>query len=96
MDDLKESILANQFIYDLRLKFQINEDEYLHLYHDLENLKTEWQNQTLINKELVQHLYVLLLTVAGQLQRSEYSPSDHDRIQQLYIELENVVMECLQ
>jgi hypothetical protein len=92
---LKPAILENQFLHRLRTQAVIDQAEYTKLCDALRNLAKLWRSETLIDKELVQELYILAPTTRYQAEALEHRPDLRTQIGQLAIELDNLVMECL-
>jgi hypothetical protein len=96
MDEaLKQSILRNPFIIRLR-ELRVDEDAFQELAEALRRLAAEWKGQPVIDKELASELYVVIQVMRNMLQtlRAHGSP-DADRVEEMWIDLDNLVLECL-
>lgn len=94
MEQTKNDILTNQFIYKLREKFQIDEKDYGDLINSLTKLKTAWEMDNLIDKELMAHIYVIPNIIRGQF-RNEYTDVQQKRLRNMEIEIDNLIIDML-
>lgn len=72
MENVKEIILGNQFIYKLRLQNKIDEASYLDLITSLEKLEIELEDSELIDKELASVLYGISSYVQNVFMRHKF------------------------
>jgi hypothetical protein len=93
--EIKKEILENQFIYDLRNKFEINANELIRLKNSLIKLKAIWAEKTSIDKELMQVLYGIPMVILFQVERNEYSENEKKFLEDAWIDIDNLIMECL-
>ncbi|MDQ3099607.1 MAG: hypothetical protein M3Q44_07735 [bacterium] len=93
-DVLKSEILANQFIYKLRLEFKIDEIEYSQLIRSLSELSLLWKSEKLIDKQLMEVLYGLPSVIREQI-REEYPKEQQNRLIEMKIKIDGLILECL-
>jgi hypothetical protein len=94
-ENLKKSILDNEFIYSLRLKFVVDQAEYDRLVRDLKLLVDIWKSESTIDKELMAVLYVLPWVVEYQAARPEYDSAVRQRLVDIRLELDALILQCL-
>lgn len=96
---LKEKIKNNKFIDEVLTKMRIDEQQYQELCNLLKELATEWQNNQVIDKELALYLYC-----APQMIRNVFLsfkekniplPEIAKRLEDIWVELDALVIECL-
>jgi hypothetical protein len=93
---LKQSFLRNPFVDRLRLEMGVDEAAYRALCDALARLAQAWKGERLVDRELVQDLYVLApvtRNMADPLRRQ--SPQIADRVEEMAMEIDALVMECL-
>lgn len=93
---LKARILDNRFILRLRNELLIDRNAFASLCADLRALAEEWREAEMVDKELVQELYILA-PVTWNVGRSfvGHNPEVAAEIEDLGIELDALVLECL-
>lgn len=91
-----ESILANTFIERLRSELFVDTARFEELCRDLRTLATEWKDQTHVEKRVVQDLYILApVTFAMAKTISTVRSELGDRVHEMAIELDALVLDCL-
>jgi hypothetical protein len=93
---LKQSILRNPFVDRLRLEMVVDEGAYRALCDALARLAQAWKGARLVDRELVQDLYVLApitRNMADPLR--ERNPEIADRVEEMAMEIDALVLECL-
>lgn len=97
MDDaLKQSILQNPFVTRLRLERVVDETAYRALCDALARLAQAWKGERLVDRELVQDLYVLApitRNMADHLRQTGAGTAD--RVEEMAMEIDALVLECL-
>lgn len=97
MDEaLKQSILRNPFVDRLRLERVVDEAAYRALCDALARLAQAWKGERLVDREVVQDLYVLApitRNMADPLRKR--SPEVADRVEEMAMEIDALVLECL-
>ncbi|MFZ5987821.1 MAG: hypothetical protein ACOYWZ_11940 [Bacillota bacterium] len=96
---LKEKILNNTFIDKVRNQMQIDEQQYKDLCESLETLANEWSNKEVIDKELALVLYSAPQIVRNIFlsfkEHNEPLPDIAKRLEDIWVELDALVIECL-
>lgn len=99
--DTKTKMLSNKFIDKVRNGFVVDEGEFNELCKLLETLIVEWKNKKEVDKELVQHLYILpyvTKNMAEALRKNRRSEADDklaDTIDEKSNRLDDLVLQCL-
>ena len=91
---LKSRILENKFVDQIR-SWIIDRDAFTALCDDLKLLAREWRAVSLIDKELVAHLFLILTVtrnMADGLECNGY-PEKAAQVRQLWAKLDNLVFE---
>lgn len=89
-------IIKNDFVNRLRMELVIDSNEYNKLCGLLRSLAVEWRHELLVDKRIVQELYVLPTIVRGVASVFAASnPSRAAEIEDLAIELDALILECL-
>jgi hypothetical protein len=93
-DGLKERILKNVFA-SRPLELDIDEGAYQDLVKALSDLAVAWQGEKLVEKEIVQDLYVLVSIIRNRLEslRREKDESGVAELEDMFIEIDRLVME---
>ena len=96
--DLKQLIVKNTFIDQVRNNMHIDESEYEKLCTALQNLALEWREDKLIDKELVLLLYSMPLMIRNIfLSFSDLGPplpETANRLEDIWVELDDLVTQC--
>ncbi len=93
---VESEILNNKFIQRLRNELAVDRTEYDRLVELLRRLSVEWKGQKLVDKAVVQELYVLApvtKNIADSLR--DHALERATEIEALASELDALVMECL-
>ena len=91
-----ESILASTFIERLRCELFVDTAQFEALCRDLRTLAAEWKDQTHVEKRIVADLYVLApITFAMAQTISTTRPALGDRVHEMAIEIDALVLDCL-
>ena len=94
---MKEEIINNRFVDKIRQNMEIDEVEYQRLCNALNCLAEEWKKVEYIDKELVYYLYYIPLIVRNEfLSLKEISTNNTfcDRLEDIWIELDDLVTNC--
>ncbi len=94
---MKEEIIKNRFVDKIRQNMEIDEEEYQRLCNALNCLAEEWKKVEYIDKELVHYLYYIPLIVRNEfLSLKEISTNNTfcDRLEDIWIELDDLVTNC--
>ncbi len=95
---LKDIILKNTFIDQIRINMHVDESEYAKLCAALRELAISWRGRPLIEKELALELYSMPLMV-----RNTYLSFNKDdtkkleivnRLEDIWVELDELVTDC--
>lgn len=96
---LKEKILNNSFVDKVRNDMKVDEEEYQALKEILNELIGELKKQKVIDKELALILYSMPQIIRNtflSLKTSDERVSDlNNRLEDIWIELDELVIECL-
>jgi hypothetical protein len=93
---LKEAILANHFVEELRCNMRVDRDAYAHLCRQLKQLAEEWRGTSLIDKELMSEMYVLPIVTKGAADAvRSWDAKLAEEVDEMAIVLDGLVMECL-
>lgn len=96
---LKEKIMTNRFIEKVRNQMQIDEQQYTELCELLEKLAIEWKNKKDVDKELVLFLYnapqIIRNIFLSFKEKGEPLPDIANRLEDIWVELDALVIECL-
>lgn len=90
--NLKAEILENEFVNKLRMELSVDEKDYAKLVSSLKALAPEWQKVSVIDKELMQDLYVLA-TICRNM--APNIPEQSEQIEEMATEIDALVLECL-
>jgi hypothetical protein len=93
---VESEILNNKFIHRLRNEAVVDRAEYDHLVELLGRLSIQWNGQKLVDKAVVQELYVLApvtKNIAESLR--DHAPERASELETLAVELDALVLECL-
>ena len=93
---VESEILNNKFIHRLRNEAVVDRAEYDHLVELLGRLSIQWNGQKLVDKAVVQELYVLApvtKNIAESLR--DHAPECASELETLAVELDALVLECL-
>ena len=95
---MKDRILSNQFIEKLLINTEVDEKEYVELCDILRKLAVEWKDEKYIEKEIVNLLYQIPVIVRNKYlfySDKGYSNATIDRLEDMWIELDGLILECL-
>ncbi len=95
-EDHFSNILQNSYLDRLRIELVIDKKSYKELCYSLKCLAREWKGVKNIDKRIMQELYVLA-PVTKNIAESvkEYNSHLAHEIEELAIELDALVLECL-
>lgn len=94
---MREEIINNCFVNKLRIKMEIDEEEYSRLCNALICLAEEWKNVKYIDKEVAGYLYAIPQMVRNEfLSLNEILSDDAfcDRLEDMWVELDALVSNC--
>jgi len=95
-NDLKQTILQNQFLGKLRNEMVVDRRAFEALCQSLRELEQEWKSASNIDKELVQELYVLAPVTRNMADSlTGHRPDLAREIAELAEELDGLVLDCL-
>jgi hypothetical protein len=93
-NDLKQRILANQFVEDIRY-LRVNRTAYRDLCSSLKELATAWHRATSIDRELAAELYLLVrVTENIALKMSEDGMPEASEVIDMAHFLDGLVLDC--
>jgi len=93
---LKDKILANQFVNQVRIELVFDEVAYSELVRDLGLLATELKGKVFVDKELTLQLYTLPLAIRNAYLSGQESIAEiFDKLEDAWIELDDLVTRCL-
>lgn len=95
--DLKQKILSNTFVDQVRNGFIVDEAAFEELCSLLEQLAIEWKDKTEIDKELTQDLYIIPYVTKNMLEHlrtDEKNKEKADLIEQKWQKLDELVLNC--
>ena len=96
VEDYFSGILQNNYLDKLRTEFVIDKKSYEDLCYSLRCLAMEWKGMKSIDKRVVQELYVLASVTKNVAESvKEYNSHFAHEIEELAIELDALVLECL-
>lgn len=94
--DLKTAILSNPFIDTLRTELAVDRASFNDLCAHLKALREEWKGKSQVDKELVQELVGLMIISAGMAKSfALYQPDLVVEVEEMAVELEGLVLDCL-
>lgn len=95
--DLKQKILSNTFVDQVRNGFVVDEVAFEELRALLEQLAVEWKGKTEVDKELAQDLYVIpyvTKNMVDHLRMNDQNKEKADLIEQKWQKLDDLVLNC--
>ena len=95
--DLKQKILTNTFVDQVRNGFVVDETAFEELCNLLEQLAVEWKGKEEINKELARDLYVISYVTRNMmdyLRMDDKNKEKADLIEQKWQKLDDLVLNC--
>jgi len=92
---IKRAILANSFMDELRGNSIIDKVAFNELCDRLRELASIWRVSSIIDKELMQELYVLSVMTLYQWLLPSWSENERKQLWDMFVELDNLVLECL-
>lgn len=93
--DLKERIYLNQFVNKIRLDI-VDEDEFLELCDLLRKLADIWNGRNLIEKDIVEEIYVIFTVTSWSAMRMKYrSNPDATRVEEMALKIDDLLINCL-
>jgi len=96
VEDYFSGILQNNYLDKLRTELVIDKKSYKELCYSLKCLAREWKGVKNIDKRIVQELYVLASVTKNVAESvKEYNSHLAHEIEELAIELDALVLECL-
>ncbi|EFC4196327.1 MULTISPECIES: hypothetical protein [Escherichia] len=98
LNDIKKKIIDNNFVNDIRINMNFNNDEYNELVSSLEKLANYMKNETIIDKELALYLYTtpqMIRNAYASFDKWENKPELALRLEDAWIELDSLVINCL-
>lgn len=94
-EQIKRSIIGNQFAVKLLNDSMIDTTAYGELCANLHELARTWQGLDCIDKELMQYIYGFVIVTLNHSQTSGFSAEEREQLWNMYIELDSLVLECL-
>ena len=98
MNDLKNRLINNKFVERIRESLQIDEGEYNELCQILEAISKSLKDVYVIDKELALILYSepqMVRNAFLSFANHEDPPEIASRLEDIWVELDGLVMECL-
>lgn len=95
--DLKQKILSNTFVDQVRNGFVVDEAAFEELCASLEQLAVEWKGKTEVDKELAQDLYVIpyvTKNMVDHLRINDQNKEKADLIEKKWQKLDDLVLNC--
>lgn len=99
--NIKDKILANQFIDKVRVEMVIDDESYEELVELLKLLSKEWKDKSVIDKELALVLYSIPQMIRNSYLSFEDGSSNSEKpeiaqkLEDIWIDLDALVIECL-
>ncbi|WJM81156.1 hypothetical protein [Pectobacterium brasiliense] len=98
LEEIKEKIIKNSFVDEIRTNMAFNEDAYVGLISSLGKLSNELKNNDFIDKELALYLYTIPQMIRNayvSFDGKENKPEIAFRLEDAWIELDALVIDCL-
>ncbi|PHM22164.1 hypothetical protein [Xenorhabdus innexi] len=98
LDKIKEEIIANNFVDEIRMSLSFNEQEYQKLVTSLAKLAEIMSEENTIDKELALYLYSIPQIVHNayaSFDGKENKPEIAMKLEEAWIELDALSIECL-
>lgn len=95
VEQIKQSIFMNVFMDNLRGRHIIDLDAFDELCVSLRKLALIWHTTSQIDKELVAEIHTLSQMTLYQWLSPSWEAEEREQIWKLYIELDNLITECL-
>ena len=95
LEEIKEKIVKNSFVDEIRTNMVFNEDAYIGLTSSLDELSNELKNNSFIDKELALYLYTIPQMIQNAYMSLENKSEIAFRLEGAWIELDALVIGCL-
>ncbi|CDG94435.1 hypothetical protein [Xenorhabdus bovienii] len=98
LEKIKEEIISNSFVDEIRISLSFNEQEYKKLVASLTNLAEIMNEQSTIDKELALYLYSIPQMVHNayaSFDGKENKPEIAMKLEEAWIELDALSIDCL-
>lgn len=94
--NIKSEILENSFAEKLRMEIIIDREAFLLLCDQLARLAVEWRQKDLVDKQLVQELYVLPTIIKGAADGlREHKPTMAAEIDEMAYTIDGLIIDAL-
>jgi hypothetical protein len=94
--ELKRQILQNEFVYRLRREKIADHQAYECLCNALRELAVDWRDASVVDKEVVDVLYVLPRVIDGAAASlAERQPELAQQLEGMALTVDNLVLDCL-
>ena len=91
--ELRNKIMGNRFLLEVRGSGIINLDEYSALCEALNELAVEWRNAEQIDKEIAEELFDQYLHIWGELGSLDKTPSA-EAARKIVYNIDRLIREC--
>lgn len=98
LNDIKNKIIANNFIDRIRINGNFGDNEYDELIFNLKVLDDYMKNVSIIDKKLALYLYTIpqmIRNVYASFDKWDNKPELAFRLEEAWIELDSLVISCL-
>jgi hypothetical protein len=98
LNEVKEKIIDNNFVNEIRISMNFNVDEYNKLISNLKILSCLLKNERFIDKELALYLYEMpqmIRNAYASFDKCENKPEIALSLEEAWIELDSLVINCL-
>ncbi|EBD3740467.1 hypothetical protein CRZ11_21730 [Salmonella enterica] len=98
LSNVKQKIIDNNFVNEIRINMNFNNDEYNELISSLENLAICMKSERVIDKDLALYLYTIpqmIRNAYAGFDKWEKKPELALRLEDAWIELDALVINCL-
>lgn len=93
---IKEKIISNKFVDSLRVDMRVDEQAFSELISALRELVSEWTNRDIIDKQIMQEIYVIPAIIRGASDSFRGRlPSISERLDEMAIEVDELILEAL-
>lgn len=98
LDDVQQKIINNNFVNEIRINMNFNNDEYSELVSSLESLADYMKNEKNVDKELALYLYTIpqmIRNAYNSFDNWENKPELALKLEDAWIELDVLIINCL-
>ncbi|AOR62953.1 hypothetical protein [Pectobacterium wasabiae] len=98
LEEIKEKIIKNSFVDEIRTNMAFNEDAYMGLISSLGELSNILKGSDFVDKELALYLYTIPQMIRNayvSFDGKENNPEIEFRLEDAWIELDALVIDCL-